>query len=76
MPGMLEETKAILRYVADELGTGTYVNLMAQYRLAGLVGSNHRDGYPEIARRLDRDEYDRAAAFASQLGPRRLDHRS
>jgi hypothetical protein len=37
MPGMLEETRAILRYVAEELGTGTYVNLMAQYRPAGLV---------------------------------------
>jgi putative pyruvate formate lyase activating enzyme len=28
MPGMLEETRAILRYIAEELGTGTYVNLM------------------------------------------------
>jgi putative pyruvate formate lyase activating enzyme len=76
MPGMLEETRAILRYVAAELGTGTYVNLMAQYRPAGLVGSNHCDGYPEIARQLARDEYDRAAAFAWELGLRRLDQRS
>jgi putative pyruvate formate lyase activating enzyme len=29
MPGMGAETRAILRYVAGELGTGTYVNLMA-----------------------------------------------
>ena len=76
MPGMLEETKAILRYVARELGTGTYVNLMAQYRPAGLVGSNHRDGYHEIGRQLARDEYDQAAEFASELGLRRLDRRS
>jgi len=76
MPGMLEETKAILRYVAEELGTGTYVNLMAQYRPAGLVGSNHRDGYHEIGRQLARDEYDQAAEFASELGLRRLDRRS
>jgi putative pyruvate formate lyase activating enzyme len=76
MPGMLEETRAILRYVAEELGTGTYVNLMAQYRPAGLVGRNHRDSYPEIGRQLARDEYDRAAAFASELGLRRLDERS
>jgi hypothetical protein len=46
MPGMLEETKAILRHVAEELGTDTYVNLMAQYRPAGLVGRSHRDGCP------------------------------
>jgi putative pyruvate formate lyase activating enzyme len=75
MPGMLEETRAILRYVAAELGTGTYVNLMAQYRPAGLVGSNHCDGYPD-ARQLARDAYDRAAAFAWELGLRRLDQRS
>ncbi|MDQ3777932.1 MAG: radical SAM protein, partial [Actinomycetota bacterium] len=31
MPGLVEETEAILRFVAEELGTGTYVNLMAQY---------------------------------------------
>jgi putative pyruvate formate lyase activating enzyme len=76
MPGMLEETRAILRFVAEELGTDTYVNLMAQYYPAGLVGRNQRDGYPEINRHLARDEYERAAAFASKLGLRRLDQRS
>jgi putative pyruvate formate lyase activating enzyme len=38
MPGMLGETREILRFVAAELGTGTYVDLMAQYHPAGLVG--------------------------------------
>jgi len=76
MPGMLEETRAILRYVAAELGPGTYVNLMAQYRPAGLVGSHRRDGYHEIGRQLTRDEYDRAVEFAGELGLTRLDRRS
>jgi len=76
MPGMLQETRAILQFVADELGTGTYVNLMAQYRPAGLVGNDHRDGYHEIARQLHRDEYRLAAEFADELGLRRLDPRS
>jgi hypothetical protein len=31
MPGLLDETEAILRFVADELGPDTYVNVMAQY---------------------------------------------
>jgi putative pyruvate formate lyase activating enzyme len=35
MPGLLEETEAILRFVAAELGPGTYVNLMGQYHVAG-----------------------------------------
>lgn len=73
---MLEEIRAILRYVAEELGTDTYVNLMAQYRPAGLVGSSHRDGYHEINRQLARDEYELAAEFADHLGLRRLDQRS
>ena len=76
MPGMGEETRAILWYVAEELGTGTYVNLMAQYHPAGLVGSDRRDGYHEIGRPLGRGEYELAAAFATELGLTRLDQRS
>jgi putative pyruvate formate lyase activating enzyme len=76
MPGMLEETREILRFVAAELSTGTYVDLMAQYYPAGLVGRNQRDDYPEINRHLARDEYELAAGFASELGLRRLDRRS
>jgi putative pyruvate formate lyase activating enzyme len=76
MPGMLDETAAILRYVAAELGPQTYVDLMAQYYSAGLVGKRERDPYAEIDRRLDRDEYVRAAALADELGLRRLDRRS
>ena len=76
MPGMLEETMAILQFVAAELGTGTYVDLMAQYYPAGLVGTNRRDSYEEINRHLARGEYDRAATFASELGLSRLDERS
>jgi putative pyruvate formate lyase activating enzyme len=76
MPGMLEETRAILRFVAAELGTGTYVDLMAQYHPAGLVGRNQRDGYHEIDRQLARDEYELAAQYASELGLTQLDERS
>ncbi len=76
MPGMVEETESILRYVAEELGPSTYVDLMAQYYPAGLVGKDGRDGYAEIDRRLAREEYQRAAAFARELGLRRLDERS
>ena len=73
MPGLLEETKAVLRFVAEELGTGCYVNLMAQYRPAGRVG---RDGeFPEIDRHVFREEYAEALALAEELGLR-LDPRS
>jgi putative pyruvate formate lyase activating enzyme len=76
MPRMLDETRAILRYVAEELGTGTYVDLMAQYHPAGLVGTTRRDSYEEINRHLARGEYELAAMFAGELGLMRLDRRS
>src|SRR6266571_1232178 len=58
MPGLLGETEAILRFVAAELGTGTYVNLMAQYYVSGRVGQNGQ--YSEIARGIYREEYELA----------------
>ena len=73
MPGLLEETEAILRFVAEELGTGTYVNLMAQYYVSGKVGRNGE--YEELARGIHREEYDEAVALARELGLR-LDARS
>ncbi len=73
MPGLVEETEAILHFVAEELGTGTYVNLMAQYYVSGKVGRNRE--YEEIARGIHREEYDQALALACELGLR-LDPRS
>ena len=73
MPGLLEESEAILRFVAEELGTGTYVNLMAQYYVAGKVGENGQ--YEEITRGIHREEYELALALARALGLR-LDPRS
>ena len=73
MPGLLGETEAILRFAAAELGTGTYVNLMAQYYVSGKVGQNGQ--YSEIARGIYREEYEQALALARQLGLR-LDPRS
>jgi putative pyruvate formate lyase activating enzyme len=73
MPGLREETEAILRFVAEELGTGTYVNLMAQYYVSGKVGRNGH--YGEIARGIHREGYEQALALARELGLR-LDPRS
>jgi putative pyruvate formate lyase activating enzyme len=74
MPGMVEETEAILRFVAEELGPGTYVNLMAQYYPAGKVG---RDGkFEEIDRGVSGAEYEQALSIAEKLGLARLDPRS
>jgi putative pyruvate formate lyase activating enzyme len=74
MPGAVDETEAILRFVAEELGPGTYLNLMAQYYPAGKVGKDGK--FEEIDRGVDGGEYERALAIAEELGLERLDPRS
>jgi putative pyruvate formate lyase activating enzyme len=73
MPGQLDETESILRFVAEELGQGCYVNLMAQYYVSGKVGEDGQ--YEEIARGIHREEYEQALSLATALGLR-LDPRS
>jgi putative pyruvate formate lyase activating enzyme len=72
MPGLLDETEAILRWVAANVGPGTYVNLMAQYYPSGRVGA---DEFEELDRRVYREEYEAALELADTLGLR-LDARS
>jgi putative pyruvate formate lyase activating enzyme len=72
MPGALDETRAILQWIVEELGSDTYVNLMDQYYPAGKINGDH---YPEINRRLGRQEFAEARAIARELGLRRLDVR-
>ncbi len=72
MPGMLDETRAILEWIATELGPGTYVNLMDQYYPAGRVGAG---AYPEIDRGLRPAELREVREYAAELGLRRLDER-
>lgn len=72
MPGFLDETRCILEWVATELGPGTYVNLMDQYRPAGKVSA---DRYAEIDRRLTSEEFRQARTIARELGLRNVDER-
>jgi putative pyruvate formate lyase activating enzyme len=72
MPGRLDETKAILQWIAATLGRDTYVNLMDQYFPAGKVGES---AYSEINRRLTSSEFREARRIADELGLNRLDVR-
>jgi len=77
MPGQLEESAAIFRWLAD-LSPNTYVNVMGQYRPEYLVGSHGRDGhiqYPEINRTVTGDEMRQAYAAAHAAGLWRFDTR-
>ena len=72
MPGGIGQTRAILEWVATELGPDTYVNLMDQYRPAGRVGPEQ---HPELDRRVTSEEWREAVGIARQLGLR-LDERA
>jgi putative pyruvate formate lyase activating enzyme len=73
MPGQLDETRAILEWVATELSRGTYVNVMDQYRPAGKV---HAAWFEEINRRVTPAELREAYEIAREVGLTRLDERS
>jgi putative pyruvate formate lyase activating enzyme len=71
MPGMLGETRRVLEWVAAELGPGTFLNLMDQYRPEGKVRTPAgRMQYADIARPLARPEFAAAEAMARDLGLR------
>jgi putative pyruvate formate lyase activating enzyme len=70
MPGGLEETREILRFLAHEVSLDTYVNVMDQYRPCGEA---HQ--CPPIDRGLTNDEYQKALELARNAGLRRLDQR-
>jgi len=70
MPGFPEETKAILTWIARELGPDSYVNVMGQYRPGGRVG---RDRHPELNRALQTGELAEALGMAKAAGLKRLD---
>jgi putative pyruvate formate lyase activating enzyme len=71
MPGDVARTEQILRFLAEEIAPDTYVNVMAQYRPAGMVSAER---YAEINRRITSQEYWRAVRLAEQIGLR-LDER-
>ncbi len=75
VPGLAEESEAILRWLATEVASDTCVNIMDQYRPCYLVGSEADDGevlFPEIDQPLARDEFERMLQFGRDLGLRVL----
>ena len=72
MPGGIEETQAIMRFLSSELSPHTYVNIMAQYRPANRVDSAH---YPELDRPVTPEEMAAAYQAAQDAGLHRFDER-
>lgn len=72
MPGMLEETRQIMMWLARECSPDTYVNVMAQCYPAGRVSA---EKCQEINRRLLVEEHAEGAGIAREAGLWRLDER-
>jgi putative pyruvate formate lyase activating enzyme len=68
LPGDLAGTDRVMAFIAQELSTQTYVNLMDQYRPCHLAGR-----WPQIARRPTPEELHQAAADARRAGLTRLE---
>ncbi len=72
MPEGLENTDEIMRFLANEISTDTFVNIMAQYHPSGKVSSANQ---PELNRRITRQELSRAFELAQEAGLHRFDER-
>lgn len=72
MPGGLAGTREIMRFLAHEISSDTYVNIMAQYHPAGQVGP---EKYAEINQRTTPEEYHEAVRIACEEGLTRFDER-
>ncbi|MDR3306157.1 MAG: radical SAM protein, partial [Endomicrobium sp.] len=63
LPGMLENTKKALDFIAKELSTDAFVSLMAQYHTA-----NKSREFKELSRSLTEEEYEEAVKYLEKLG--------
>jgi putative pyruvate formate lyase activating enzyme len=68
MPGDASTTREVVDFLAGEIGTDTYLNLMDQYRPCGRAAE-----FPEIARRISSKEWEAARDYARSRGLTRLD---
>lgn len=73
MPGMLDDTRDIMNFLAQELSPNTFVNIMDQYYPAYRVKTE--DKYADINRRIYPDELDAAFEHAQAAGLWRFDTR-
>ena len=68
LPNRLAGTGEVVRFLAQEISTNTYLNIMAQYRPCYKAFD-----IPQLARPLNRQEFSEAIDLAHQQGLSRLD---
>jgi len=68
MPGSASATRKVIDFLADEIGTDTWLNLMGQYRPCGRAHE-----FREISRRTSLKEWTDARDYARSRGMSRID---
>ena len=68
LPGNLDDTYKILKFIRDEISKNTYVNLMGHYHPCWKAYKN-----PPLDRELKKDELKKALEIADEIGLKRLD---
>jgi putative pyruvate formate lyase activating enzyme len=61
LPNQLSGTDKIMQFIAEEISEDTYISLMSQY-----LPYYEAAGYPEISRRLKKEEYEEAKKILEQ----------
>jgi putative pyruvate formate lyase activating enzyme len=63
LPGYAEESKKVLRSIAEEISTGVHISLMSQYHPACLA-----EDHPNLGRLLYKEEYESVVEEMETLG--------
>lgn len=63
LPKNTNQSKLILDWIKETLGTDTYISLMAQYTPCGEI-----ENIPELQRRITPREYEKVVSYCEELG--------
>ncbi len=63
LPKNVNQSRRIFEWIKDNLGTKTYISLMAQYTPCGKL-----EDFPELQRRITKREYEKAVDCLVELG--------
>lgn len=64
LPGCLEDSKKVVKYLYEKYGDGIFISIMNQYTPMPEIGVN----YPELNRKITDEEYDELVDYAIELG--------
>jgi putative pyruvate formate lyase activating enzyme len=70
MPDGMAGTEEAMRFIAEEISSKTYVNIMDQYRPCGAAHQS-----PSLNRTISQEEYEEAIDVPKKMGITRLDRR-